>query len=79
MVEQPVGADDSGHRAAAVEVADHHHGQVERLGQVHVGDVAGTQVDLGAGAGALDHHQVGLLGHPCSTGVPWTADRRSTR
>ena len=34
------------------------------LGEAHVGDVAGAQVDLGRAAGALDEHEVGLGGEP---------------
>ena len=52
------GADQAGDHAAAVDVADQHDRHVGGLGEAHVGDVAGAQVDLGRAAGALDQHQV---------------------
>ena len=38
--------------------SDHRH--VGGAGEAHIGDVAGAQIDLGRGAGALDEDQIGL-------------------
>ncbi len=46
--------------AAAVDIADQHHGHVGGPGEAHIGDVAGAQVDLGRAAGPLDQHEVGV-------------------
>ena len=46
--------------AAALDVADQHHGQIGRLGKAHIGDVALAQVDLGRAAGTLDQHEIRL-------------------
>ena len=58
-VEHRVGADEAGDDAAAVDVADEHDGHVGGLGETHVGDVAGAEIDLGGAARALDQHEVG--------------------
>jgi hypothetical protein len=60
LVEQQPGAHQRCHGAAAVEVADHHDRDVGAFGEVHVGDVAVAQIDLGAAARSFDEHQVGL-------------------
>ncbi|MNF88370.1 hypothetical protein D3C84_708630 [compost metagenome] len=54
--EQLEGADQMGEHAALVDVGDQDHRAVHRLGEAHVGDIAGAQVDLGRRAGALHHH-----------------------
>ena len=53
-----MGADETGDDAAAVDVADEHDRHVGRLGEAHVGDVAGAEIDFGRAAGALDQHDV---------------------
>ena len=53
-----MGADEAGDDAAAVDIADEHDRHVGRLGEAHVGDVAGAEIDLGRAAGALDQHDV---------------------
>ncbi|MNN46735.1 hypothetical protein D3C81_1611270 [compost metagenome] len=45
-----------GEHPALVDVGDQDHRAVHRLGEAHVGDVAGAQVDLRRRAGALDQH-----------------------
>ena len=53
------GADDAGDGTAQRDVGDQHHRHAGRLGEAHVGDIAGAQVDLGRAARALDQHQIG--------------------
>ena len=52
-------ADETRDHAAAVDVADEDHRHARRLGEAHIGDVAGAQVDLGRAARALDQDDVG--------------------
>ena len=59
-LEHRVRADEAGDDAAAVDVAEQHHGHVGGRGKAHVGDVAGAQVDLGRAAGAFDQHEIGV-------------------
>ena len=51
-----------GEDPATIDVGDQHHRAVHRLGEAHVGDVLGAQVDLGGGAGTLDEDHLVLLG-----------------
>ena len=55
-----MGADQARDDAAPVDVADEHDRNAGRLGEAHVGDVAGAEVDLGRAAGALDEDDVGI-------------------
>ena len=45
-----------GEDAAAVDVGDDDHRAIDGLGKAHVGNVAGTQVDLRRRTGAFDEH-----------------------
>ena len=63
-LEQLERADEGGEDAAPVDVADQQHRGVGGVGDVHVDDVAGAQVDLGRAAGALDHDQVVAAAQP---------------
>ena len=56
--EQLQRTDEVGENAAAVDVGDDDHRAVDDLREAHVGDVAGTQVDLGRAAGTLDYDAV---------------------
>ena len=62
--QQRVRADELRDDAAALDVADQHDRHVGGLGEAHIGDVAGAQIDLGRAAGALDEHEIGLRGEP---------------
>ena len=44
-----------GENPAAIDVGDQHHRAIHRFGKPHVGDVAGTQIDLGRRTRAFDH------------------------
>jgi len=56
--EQLERADEVGEDAAAIDVGDDDHRAVDDLGEAHVGDVAGAQVDFRRAAGALDDDAV---------------------
>ena len=56
------GADQVGEHPALVDIGDQQHRAVHRLGEAHVGDVAGPEVDLGRRTGALHHHHRVLRG-----------------
>ena len=62
--QQRQSADDRGQHAAAIDIADQHHGHIRCLGKAHIGNVAGAQSDLGRRTGALDQHQIGLGREP---------------
>ena len=53
------GADDASDHAATVDVADQHDRNIGSSGKTHIGDVVGTEIDLGGAAGALDQHEIG--------------------
>ena len=55
-------AGEAGDDAAAIDVPEHHHGHVGCRGKSHIGDVAGTQVDLRRAAGAFDQDDIGIAG-----------------
>ena len=55
-----VRADEAGDDAAAVDVADQDHRHVGGLGEAHIGDVAGAQIDLRRAARAFDEDKVGV-------------------
>ena len=57
------GADDAGDHAAAVDITDQHNRHIGRLREAHIGDVVGTQIDLGGAAGALDQYEIGHAAH----------------
>ena len=59
-VEQRMGADQGGDDTAALDVADQDHRHVGGLGEAHVGDVGGPQVDLGGASRAFYQHQIGV-------------------
>ena len=47
-------------------------GRSRRLGEAHIGDIAGAQIDLGRAAGALDQHEIGLArSRYRSSRAPW--------
>ncbi len=48
--------------AAAIDIAEHHHGHIGGRRKSHIGDVAGAQIDLRRAAGALDQHDIGVAG-----------------
>src|SRR5579862_554050 len=48
----------------AIDVADQHDGQPERLGQPHVGDVVLTQIRFGMASRTLYDHQLGIPREP---------------
>ncbi|MNZ50537.1 hypothetical protein D3C78_683260 [compost metagenome] len=54
--QQLQGTDQVGEDAAAIDVGNQNHRAVDRFGKTHVGDVTGTQVDLGRRARTFDHH-----------------------
>ena len=53
-------ADEAGDDAAAVDVAEQHHGRVGGPGEAHIGDVARPQVHLRGRSGALDEDEIRL-------------------
>ncbi len=57
-LEQLEGADDGGQRPAAVDVGDEQHGGGGKLGDAHVDDVVGLEVDFGRTAGPFDDDDV---------------------
>ena len=56
--QQGVGADQLRDDAAALDVAGQDHRQIGGLGEAHIGDVAGAQIDFGRAAGPFHHHQI---------------------
>ena len=59
-LEHRVRADERRDDAAAVDVADEDHRHIGRLGEAHIGDVAGAKIDLGRRARAFDEDEVGV-------------------
>ena len=53
---QRQGADQMGKHPAFVDIGDQDHRAIHRFGKTHIGNIAGTQVDLRWRAGTLDHH-----------------------
>ena len=54
LTQQGQGAHQVGEDAAPVDVGDQDDRAIHGLGETHVGDILGTEVDLGGGAGAFD-------------------------
>ncbi len=52
------GADQAGDHAASIDVGNQDDRNICRFGEAHVGDVAGTQIDLRRAAGAFDQQEV---------------------
>src|SRR5713226_2687020 len=50
----------AGDNAAAIDIPEHHHRHVDRRGKSHIGDVAGSQVDLRRAASALDQDDISV-------------------
>ena len=46
--------------AAAIDIPEHHHGYIGGRGKSHIGDIAGTQVDLRRAAGAFHQDDIGI-------------------
>ncbi len=56
-----MGADQLRDDPAALYVAGQDHRQIGGLGEAHIGDVSGAQIDLGGAACAFDDHQIAVL------------------
>jgi hypothetical protein len=66
--EQRMRADELSDDAASLDVADQRDRHVGGLGEAHIGDVAGPQIDLGRAAGAFDQHEIGRRGEAAEGG-----------
>ncbi len=62
--EQRQGPDQVCEHATLVDISDQDHRAVHRLGEAHVGDITGAQIDLRRRACALDHHHAIRSGQP---------------
>jgi hypothetical protein len=59
-IDHRFGSDQACDHAAAIDVADQHHGRIGGACKPHIGYVVGAQIDLRGAAGAFDEHDVGL-------------------
>ena len=59
-VQDRVRTNEAGDNAAAIDVANHHHGHIGGHGKSHIGDITGAKIDLRRTTRPLDNDEIGV-------------------